>query len=312
MFCQKCGNKISEGANFCQKCGAALHIEKVEHNVEETAKYDVVLTDVGQKKNSAIQVICRHGGLTLVEAKELVDNFDRLKVLKKSVTETEAKAIQVAFAEIGARVILKYCKRCGEALTEDSNHCGTCGSAVTIVTPDTTLHLEKNSGSKTSSVVSTPINSASVYCPKCKSQKLQTVVESNTEGKGGGYGAGKGCLGWLLLGPLGLLCGICGNGTKITTTNKTFFMCMDCGNKFREAKELMEEKSKTSTRCFIGGPVAIVLAIVFLLSKGEILLGLFAIALGGLAIWYGFDEKKASEEIQNKQYKAECYKKQEK
>ena len=112
MFCQKCGNKITEGANFCQKCGAALHIEQVEHNVEETAKYDVVLTDVGQKKISAIQVICRHGGLTLVEAKELVDNFDRLKVLKKSITETEAKAIQVAFAEIGARVILKYCKCC--------------------------------------------------------------------------------------------------------------------------------------------------------------------------------------------------------
>lgn len=38
MFCQKCGNKITEGANFCQKCGAALHIEKVEHNVEETAR----------------------------------------------------------------------------------------------------------------------------------------------------------------------------------------------------------------------------------------------------------------------------------
>ena len=312
MFCQKCGNKITEGANFCQKCGAALHIEKVEHNVEETAKYDVVLTDVGQKKISAIQVICRHGGLTLVEAKELVDNFDRLKVLKKSITETEAKAIQVAFAEIGARVILKYCKRCGEALTEDRNHCGACGSAVAIVTPDMTLHLEKYSGSKTSSVVSKPLNSAIVYCPKCKSQKLQTVIESKTEGKGGGYGTGKGCLGWLLLGPLGLLCGICGSETKIMTTNKTLFMCMDCGNKFREANELAEEKSKTSVKSFIGGPVAIVLAIVFLLSKGAFLLGLFVIAIGCLAIWFGFDEQKASEEIKNKKYEAECYKKQKK
>ena len=311
MFCQKCGNKITEGANFCQKCGAALHIEKVEHNVEETAKYDVVLTDVGQKKISAIQVICRHGGLTLVEAKELVDNFDRLKVLKKSITETEAKAIQVAFAEIGARVILKYCKRCGEALTEDSNHCGTCGSGVAIVTPDTTLHLEKYSSPKTSSVISTPINSASVYCPKCKSQKLQTVVESNTEGKGGGYGAGKGCLGWLLLGPLGLLCGICGSETKITTTNKTFFMCIGCGNKFREAKELMEEKSKISTWSFIGAPFAIIFGIMALFS-GLVLPGLVLLILGGLAVFGGFSDKKESEEIQNKKYDAECYKKQKK
>ena len=89
-------------------------------------------------------------------------------------------------------------------------------------------------------------------------------------------------------------------------------MCMDCGNKFREANELAEEESKTSVKAFIGGPIAIVLAIVFLLSKGAILLGLFVIAMGGLAIWFGFDEQKASEEIKNKKYEAECYKKQKK
>ena len=66
---------------------------------------------------------------------------------------------------------------------------------------------------------------------------------------------------------------------------------MDCGNKFREAKELMEEKSKHSIIEFIAGPV---------------------IALGGLIIFVAFGDKKDSEEIRTKQYEAECYKNEEK
>ncbi len=302
MFCHKCGNKITEGAHFCQKCGTALHIEKVEHNVEEIAKYDIVLTDLGKDKTLAVTALAEHAGLELKEAKALADKLPRAIKVKKSATKAEAKAIQVAFTEIGARVILKYCKRCGEALTEDGNRCGTCGSAVTLITPDTTVDLENYLGVQSSSGVAGTQKHGSVYCPKCKSQKIQTIVESNTEGKGGGYGAGKGCLGWLLLGPLGLLCGACGSETKITTTSKTFFMCMDCGNKFRDAKELIEEKSKISTWCFIGGPAIIILGIIAGLSWISIALGIFVI-IGG------FIDKKESEEIQNKKYEAEYYKK---
>lgn len=68
----------------------------------------------------------------------------------------------------------------------------------------------------------------SVCCPKCGGTHLQAVNESNTTG--GGFSAGKGCCGYILLGPLGVLCGACGSKTR--TTNKTFFVCMDCGNKF--------------------------------------------------------------------------------
>ncbi len=70
--------------------------------------------------------------------------------------------------------------------------------------------------------------SPGVCCPKCGGKNLQAVSESNTTG--GGYGAGKGCCGYILLGPLGLLCGAC--GSKAKTTTKTFFVCMDCGHKF--------------------------------------------------------------------------------
>ena len=70
-------------------------------------------------------------------------------------------------------------------------------------------------------------------CPKCGSTHLQAVSETSTHGKTQGFGVGKGCLGTLILGPFGWLCGLCGMGkgqTKSTTSTKR--MCMKCGNKF--------------------------------------------------------------------------------
>ncbi len=62
-------------------------------------------------------------------------------------------------------------------------------------------------------------------CPKCKSEKVQAV--QNTETKG--FSDGKGLLGCCLFGPLGLLCGLLGSGKKTTTTSR---ICLDCGHKF--------------------------------------------------------------------------------
>lgn len=63
-------------------------------------------------------------------------------------------------------------------------------------------------------------------CPNCGSNNIQVINEVETKG----FGAGKGCLGYLLLGPLGLLCGLCGMGK---TKNNIVRVCTDCGAKFR-------------------------------------------------------------------------------
>ncbi len=87
-------------------------------------------------------------------------------------------------------------------------------------------------------------------CPKCKSKDLQYMVtnETNVTSKGGGYSGGKGCLGYLLMGPLGLLCGACGSKQKITTETKhnAFWVCQGCGNKFKGVNEINEEIEKKS------------------------------------------------------------------
>ena len=54
-------------------------------------------------------------------------------------------------------------------------------------------------------------------------------VETNTTGKD--FSAGKGCCGFVLLGPIGILCGACGGGKQ--TQSNTYWMCSNCGNKFQ-------------------------------------------------------------------------------
>ncbi len=75
-------------------------------------------------------------------------------------------------------------------------------------------------------------------CPKCGNEHLHTVteVEGKTTSKKKGFGAIKGCLGFLIFGWFGWLCGLCGMGkgkSKTTTTSTTYWMCNKCGNRFK-------------------------------------------------------------------------------
>ena len=80
-------------------------------------------------------------------------------------------------------------------------------------------------------------------CPKCGSENVQYATKTS----GGGFSAGDSCLGYLLLGPLGLLCGACGSGT----TTEEFWVCRDCGNRFsvREGKRQVR-REKNTAECY--------------------------------------------------------------
>ena len=76
-------------------------------------------------------------------------------------------------------------------------------------------------------------------CPKCGSEKIQ--FGSSTSG--GGFSFSNSCCGYIMLGPLGLLCGACGSGTS----TEEFWICQDCGNKFSNRvgkKEQEKEEAK--------------------------------------------------------------------
>jgi hypothetical protein len=62
-------------------------------------------------------------------------------------------------------------------------------------------------------------------CPKCGSESCFPI--SKTEMKG--YGLGEGCCGYIIFGPIGLICGLCGMGEGKKTD---YWKCGSCGCKF--------------------------------------------------------------------------------
>ena len=83
-------------------------------------------------------------------------------------------------------------------------------------------------------------------CPSCNSTNLQYVTETETKVETSGYSGSKGFLGYLFLGPFGLLCGNCGKSQKTTVTDehKHFWVCSDCGCKFPALEDLEQEIQK--------------------------------------------------------------------
>lgn len=66
-------------------------------------------------------------------------------------------------------------------------------------------------------------------CPKCGYPNCQIINESTTTG--GDYGVLSGICGYIIMGPVGLLCGLCGADSK--TKTRAYWVCPSCGKKFK-------------------------------------------------------------------------------
>ena len=92
--------------------------------------------------------------------------------------------------------------------------------------PHFLVNQNKNSEEQINSPASTNFG---IRCINCGGTNLFPVSESSTKGKD--FNASDALCGALLFGPLGLLCGATGKGKQTTTT--TYWLCKDCGRKFR-------------------------------------------------------------------------------
>ncbi len=106
---------------------------------------------------------------------------------------------------------MKNCIKCNSQIADDAKKCPYCET----IQPSESVY---NNSSNISG------------CPRCGSHNIKVVSETN--GKSQGFDLGKGCLGYLCLGPWGWLCGLCGMGKGYTSTT-TYRMCVDCGARFR-------------------------------------------------------------------------------
>lgn len=99
-------------------------------------------------------------------------------------------------------------------------------------TPNTTQHT---AASQVENPTATPIDkkpvtqTTTLRCSRCGGHDLTPITETTTTGKN--FKAGDACCGYLLCGPLGLLCGATGKGKQTTST--TYWLCRNCGNKFK-------------------------------------------------------------------------------
>ena len=79
-------------------------------------------------------------------------------------------------------------------------------------------------------------------CQSCGGTNLHPITKTETKVSGGGYGFLDGCCGYILLGPVGLLCGLCGKEAEAKSKNETYWACGDCGYQFRDENELQKEQ----------------------------------------------------------------------
>lgn len=88
---------VVEGAHACD--------EGHDWGPEYQTEFEVILTDVGPNRITAIKVVRQLTSLGLKEAKELVESVP--KTIKADVSREEANNIKAAFEEIGAKVIVR-------------------------------------------------------------------------------------------------------------------------------------------------------------------------------------------------------------
>ena len=109
---------------------------------------------------------------------------------------------------------------------------------------------------------------------------------TSVQTSGGGYSSGKGCLGWLLFGPVGLLCGGLGQKqrTSIHTDNKLYWICNECGFKFRNLddwnNEIESKIKQQKLEQYSAITLAVLAVLFFLIGGGMEFLGILFFAIG--------------------------------
>lgn len=150
------------------------------------------------------------------------------------------------------------CPYCGSDNRDDAVTCEICEMPLKSVTPKRTVPRVSHTQP---SYVEEPSYGA---CPNCGAplNDCTPVSKTSVTSSGGGYGFFSGCCGAILLGPLGLLCGL--KKQNITSSSQTWWVCRRCGKEFVEketAKEIANNAiTSAAIRTFV---IAVIWAFLF-------------------------------------------------
>lgn len=146
------------------------------------------------------------------------------------------------------------CGRCGASNPDTAKFCRKCGKPLTDVFPKPGEAPKQN----------TPVpitRHTDTVCPFCGSENCQPLMRNVTKVKSSGYSASSSCCGLCLLGPFGLLCGLCGTGAKVNIKSETVWICQKCGKQHLSQKDALEK-----AQIFAANGIMGILLIALLLS----------------------------------------------
>lgn len=109
-----------------------------------------------------------------------------------------------------------YCRQCGSQIADDSKFCSQCGAVFSNTPSSRHLGTERNSR---------------ICCPMCGNKNLHVTTDRD-------WGAA------VLGGVTGTVIGGLGSGALNAASNlqqQTFFVCHNCGHRFRRPEELARE-----------------------------------------------------------------------
>lgn len=246
MFCHKCGAQITEGSVFCHKCGTKVNITAGD-TTEKNSSPDIDLTLTFKIDGFLDKVLKSRRRVFYVS----IDGQRTANILYgESITQriTPGQHCVELRAEKGSEKPYIWLNvPVGNGPIQLSTQ-----KVISETEEDTFLqevdYLQLICAQK-ELVIPAPFDSlpelgGRPYCPNCHSQDVFPTTETETSVSGGGYGFGGGCCGWILFGPIGLLCGFCGRGVRSKSINRKFWLCRACGHKFRDAEDEYKEQQQ--------------------------------------------------------------------
>lgn len=121
------------------------------------------------------------------------------------------------------------CRACGAENPDGAKFCHRCGTDLHNQGPQPPKQNQAGPSDPAQKSPEEKTERNDTVCPFCQATDCQPMQKSATEIQNKGYHWGQGCCGMFLLGPFGLLCGLCGTGSKIKSENTLWWTCLKCG-----------------------------------------------------------------------------------
>lgn len=146
-----------------------------------------------------------------------------------------------------------FCNKCGAQIADGSAVCPSCSAQFSAQQPQA---FQQPAPQQTS---------GKLHCPQCKSHNISITTESSIDsavttmhGRRSQFGS-----------------------TKFKNTHRNFWVCSDCGTKFRNIQSLEEEIAKTKNMPIVYSVFTVILLILSIVFITNISGGFFKILIAG-------------------------------